>query len=180
MNRLLLLLVLLLWLPLPRNSQGVFYLSTRTARTRLGSTNGPLAGPGIWGQAMAGFTVDTLTPVGVPAQHITNGLVFNQEISVPFADAYRTVLVQMAAWDGRVWGTSFAGVPPNQLGFTDIVPVYLVTPLGLQDFPQFSSPAVVPLVPEPSATTLAMLGGAALLVHLRRRRRPTRLPSDSS
>jgi len=75
MKRFLLLLVLLPWLPLPGNSQGTFYLSTRTARTRIGSTNGPLAGPGIWGQALAGFTADSMTPVGFPSEHYTNGLV---------------------------------------------------------------------------------------------------------
>jgi hypothetical protein len=101
MNRFLLLLVLLPWLPLPGNSQGTFALSTRTARTRLGSTNGPLAGRGIWGQALAGFTADSLTPVGFSSEHFTNGLVVGQTISVPFADAYRTVLVQMAAEFGE-------------------------------------------------------------------------------
>jgi len=180
MKRFLLLLVLLPWLPLPGNSQGNFELSTRTARTRIGSINGPLAGRGIWGQALAGLTADSLTPVGFPSEHYTNGWVVGETIIVPFADANTTVLVQMAAWDGRVWGTAFAGVPSNQLGFTDIVPVLLATPLGLGEIPQFTSPAVVPLVPEPSAAALVLLGGAALLVHLRRRRRPPSPASDSS
>ena len=70
-----LLLVFLSCLPLPGNGQGTFLLSTSTARTRIGSTNGPLAGPGIWGQALAGFTADSLTPVGFPSEHWTNGLV---------------------------------------------------------------------------------------------------------
>jgi hypothetical protein len=163
-------ILLFLSLQLESRSQGTFLFWNLGQPTRLGTLGGPVAGPGIWGQALVGLTMDSLTPLGSSLEHGPDGRVAPEGLEVPFADAGTRVLVQMAAWDGRVWGTAFSGVPPNQLGFTDIVPVALVPFFGLQEYPHFTSPAVVPEVPEPSATALALLGGAALLVHLCRRR----------
>jgi hypothetical protein len=156
-------------LVIPAYGQGIFDLNTATARTRLGSLDGPLAGRGIWGQALVGMTADSLTPVGMPVEHIANGLIAGTGISVPFAEAGTTVFAQLAAWNGAVWGTEFARVPPDQLGHTDIAPVFLSTVLGQKFSPLWSVPAIVPTVPEPSIAFLAISGGLVLLVLSRRR-----------
>src|SRR3989442_5485989 len=118
------LFTLLLWLPCTGLSQGFFAFSNLGANTRLYTTNGPLAGPGIWAEPLVGLTSNSLAPLGPSLQHNMVGLV-GEDLGVPFADAGTFVQVQMAVWDGTLWGTSFAGVPGNQLGFTDIVPVFL-------------------------------------------------------
>jgi hypothetical protein len=140
-------------------SQGVFLFFNPDRPTLL--ANGQAAGPGIWGQALVGLTNSSLTPVGFPAEHQANGIILSQTIEVPFSFFYTYVQVQMAVWDGTIWGTDFASVPPSQLGFTDIVPVLLVQPLDPNyNVPFFTRSAVVPVVPEPSAgifTLVAML-----------------------
>ena len=56
-------------------SQGYFIFDNPTAPTHVGSLNGPLAGPGVWGQALVGTTVDSLSPLGIPLEHQANGVV---------------------------------------------------------------------------------------------------------
>jgi hypothetical protein len=146
--------------------QGTFVFYNYQDPTRIGSPTGPIAGPGIWGQALVGLTSGSLVPLGLPAEHTSFGIVPRQDMTVPFAPPYTVVQVQMAAWDGTVWGTDFARVPPDQLGFTDIVPVLLVDPLDPSPgYPHFTQPAVVP-IPEP--VTLALAGLAATLATRRR------------
>jgi len=152
--------------PLCGYTQGTFILDNSSALTRLGTIDGPFAGPGIWAQALAGFTADSLTPVGIPVQHAASGFV-GREIIIAWAPISSTVLVRMAAWDGTLWGTSFAGVPAGQLGYTDTVPVFLTSPTASPLSTQFTQPAVVP-VPEPSMFALAGLGGLVLLLFGRR------------
>src|SRR5438093_13197151 len=90
-------------------SQGYFLFRNETAPTYLGSPNGPFADLGIWGQVLVGLTPDTLAPLGVPSEHWL-GYVQGEDIAVPFANpdpmyGLGSVYAQMAAWDGRVWGT---------------------------------------------------------------------------
>jgi len=152
---------------LSSHAQGTFILSNETAFTRLGSIDGPFAGPGIWGQALGGFTVDSLTPLGSPVEHRVGGpLAFFPTIIVPWAGIGERIYVQMVVWDGTVWGNSLASVPTDQLGHTDTVPIFLVSPTSPQFFPQFTQPAVVP-VPEPSVFSLIGLNGLALLLFRR-------------
>jgi hypothetical protein len=142
--------------------QGVFEFSNPNAPTYVGTYGGTLAGPGIWGQALVGTDTNSLTPMGFPAQHRSDGLLIGQLIGV-LAPPYSVVFVQLAAWDGVTWGTSFASVPAGQLGLTDIVPVELVMATDPSIYlPHFHQSAVVPLVPEPSVAVLALAGMAAL------------------
>ena len=160
---------------LQAHSQGTFFFSNPGAHTRIGSIDGPLAGPGIWAQMLAGPSPSSLDPVGMPVEHLLgNGIAINGTISVPNVAPTQTAYVQMVAWDGALWGTALAGVPDDQLGRTDIVPVVLsfpiIDPVGS---PHFGQPAIVP-VPEPSAVALALFGGAMVWVwgrtcHRRRR-----------
>jgi hypothetical protein len=141
--------------------QGTFAFYNPGAPTLL--NNGQTAGPGIWAQALVGLTNDSLTPLGYPVQHRVGGIVYPQSIAVPFAPAYSYVQVQMAVWDGTVWGTSFTSIPPSQLGFTDVVPVFLVQFYDVHFYsPLFTQAAVLPPVPEPSVSALAMAGMAAV------------------
>jgi len=148
--------------------QGAFTLFNETAPTHVGAMDGPLAGPGIWAQALGGFATNSLIPINASVEHLGGGYVLRSMI-VPWADVGQTIFVQMAAWDGTVWGNSFSAVPPDQFGYTDIVPVFLVSPTSPTDFPQFTQSAIVP-VPEPSAFALIGLSGLALLLFRRRNR----------
>ena len=165
------------WLPPQAWSQGEFFLDNATALTRLGSLDGPLAGPGIWGQALVGTTERRLSPLGPPRDHMF-GLLRGIALAVPGLFAGDSVFVQMAAWDGTVWGDSLADVPANQIGYTDVLSIGLVmgggTPLQVT---RFTTPAVVPPVPEPDALVMTVVGGMAVMVAApwRRRRRMGRL-----
>jgi len=130
-----------------------------------------LAGPGTWAQALAGRTSDSLEWVGMPVEHFGGGLTWGATTAVPWANPTETVFVQMVAWDGTLWGTNVANVPPNQFGRTDTVPVIVLLPTQPLLIPQFTQPAVVPAVPEPGTASLMILGVSFLwLVALRRRR----------
>ncbi len=109
-----------------------FPFTNDSAPTRFGSLDGPLAGPGIWAQALVGLTLDNLAPLGVPTEHVGDGYIQYEQICPPFANpgGWGWVYVQLAAWDGRVWGTNFTNVPTNQLGHTDTVQVALDVPPG--------------------------------------------------
>ena len=149
--------------------QGYFLFSNSypESRTRLGSINGPLAGRGIWAQPLAGLTIDSLAPVGMPAEHYTNGLVYGGVVAVPGNSFDAWGYVQLLAWDGRLWGTNLTGVPADQFGRTDIVRILFVADdHAIVPLP-FTQPAIVP-IPEPSVLALGMLG-LGLLLGLRSR-----------
>jgi len=55
----------------------------------------------------------------------------------------------MVAWDGTRWGTSLSGVPPDQLGRTDIVRHYLLSIFSPPLPPNFMQPAIVPFLNRP-------------------------------
>ncbi len=141
------------------NGQGFFGFTNPNAATHIGSIDGPLADADIWGQALAGLTPDSLTPVGIPRQHY-RGYVVGGDTFVPFSipGFPPKVFVQMAAWDGEVWGGDFTKVPSTQIGYTDIVLVQLDVPPGPLLQPNWTQSAIVPLVPEPSTWLLAVLG----------------------
>ena len=75
--------------------------------------------------------------------------------------------MQLAAWDGRVWGTNFTNVPTNQLGHTETVAVELDNPPGPGYDPQFTQPAVVPPAPLRFATFTGSLSVSNGLFQLR-------------
>ncbi len=163
MNAVRLTLVLVLVM-IPRSyGQGLFFFSNLSAPTRLGTLDGPLAGPGTWAQMLAGPAADSLVGVGTPQEHITNGLVFDGVVEVPGIPAMNYAYVQMAAWDGTLWGTNLSGVPADQLGRTDTVTVFLTYPFDPQLRPLFTQPAIVP-VAEPSVLALTLLAGTVLFV----------------
>jgi hypothetical protein len=160
-------------------AQGAFvcvagFTNTFDTRTRIGSIDGPLAGPGYWGQCLAGVTMDTLEPVGRSNEFFIPGRLFPGVAFVPGSPPETEVYVQFAAWDGRLWGTDFAQVPSEWVGRSDIITVRLwYTNLGPPPpVTIFTAPAIIP-VPEPSVLALAVLGGSALLVGFRRCRLPT-------
>src|SRR5260370_36029691 len=159
------------------HAQGLVVFDNLTAPTRIGSTNGPLAGTGIWAQMLAGPSPGTLVPLGMPAEHLDSlgvptGRVFGGIIAVPGIPGGQTAFVEMLAWDGARWGTALSGVPNAQLGMTDIVPV------GLADLnfgpPAYAPPctlsAVVP-VAEPTALAIGILAAAGTLLRWAVRRR---------
>ncbi len=148
--------------------QGAFSFWNPGAPTYVGVLGGAVAGPGIYGQALVGLTTNSLAPLGVPIQHNVNGIVTPQAIGVDFAPTYSYVQVQMAVWNGTVWGTNFSNVPGNQFGFTDIVPVQIVFPTdAFWDQPHFLQSAVVPFIPEPSTSALFILTACAVVLSRR-------------
>jgi hypothetical protein len=142
---------------------GQFQFVNVYAPTRIGTLDGPLAGRGIWGQMEAGLTADALFPIGRPAEHVTNGLLSGGIVSVPGTRPCEVAYVRMVAWDGRLWGTALAGVPPDQLGATDTILMALGgEPLCETLFiPPFHQPAVVP-VTEPHSLTVLLLGSGGV------------------
>ena len=167
MKRALNIFVLVLGLAVQVQAQGTFGFANVTAPTRLGAVDGPLAGPGIWAQPLAGSTADSLSPLYVsnmPVEHFGFGYVNARMVTVPWAGPYTTIFVQLVAWDGTVWGTNLASVPLSQLGFTDKVSVYLVPPDLPQEYPMFTQPAIVPTIPEPTVLTMLIFGGTFLLL----------------
>lgn len=153
--------------------QGTLTFSNRGAPTYLGSTNGPFAGPSIWGQALVGLTADSLVPMGIPIEHRVGGaLSRGLFIDVPGTTPGDSVFVQMAAWDGTLWGTNIVSVPAGQFGYTDIVSVFLSSDVSPVILPVFTLSAIVPQVPEPSsAVTILMFCGGAWFWRIRQRHR---------
>ncbi len=148
-------------------SQGQFLFLNVTAPTRIGTVDGPIAGTNFWGQMLGGVSMDLLQPLGSPLAHGPNGYMYGGEITMPNAPCDSLGYVQFVAWDGSLWGTSLAAVPPDQIGRTDIVGVRLTCfPLPVYG-PDFMQPAVVP-VPEPSVGALCLLGGGVLWFSRRR------------
>ena len=170
MNRTFLLALYSLLLVSKAYPQGAFQFNSIWAPTRIGSIDGPPAGSGIWAQMLAGLTADSLTPMGMPAQHLDSGgagtgLVFGGVIRMPGLLPGETAFAKMLAWDGTRWGNVLSDVPADQLGMTDIVPVLLEDPnFGTVTFaPHFTQPAIVP-IPEPSILALGISGGVSLFL----------------
>ena len=169
MKVLILLVLLTVTSRLQASDPGAIIFLNSTAPTRLETLDGPLAGPGIWAQLLAGLTPDDLVPIGVSVEHAGQGIVYGgivEALNIPCSDPG---YVQMVAWDGY-WGTELDAVPQLQLGFTDIVR----EGFGCQAFdpvkrPDFTQSAVVPLVPEPSTLVLTGLGLGGWLLVLGRR-----------
>ncbi len=140
-------------------AQGVFLGSNASARTRVGSVDGPLAGTNIIGQMLGGPGASSLQPVG-PIEYHNNGIFSASYITVPDVPPRELAYVQLVAWDSTFWGTSLWGVPPDQLGRTDVVTVFLTTGVfpDITYAPHFTQPAVVPPIPEPSAFALTIMG----------------------
>jgi hypothetical protein len=165
--------------------QGTFEADNRTAPTRIGSIDGPLAGTNILAQMLAGLSPTSLAPVGVPVAHSAalgfEGWVFGGIVAVPNAGVCRIAYVKMEAWDGTLWGQSLAAVPADQLGMTDTVPVFLDNPAmetcGANAFPRFTAAAVVP-IPEPSGRALIIMAGVAVVLFRAVRGGLGRLGSD--
>jgi len=155
-------------------AQGTFYFSNFRAPTRLWTIDGPPAGRGIWAQMLAGTTVEDLVSIGVPREHLADGVVYGGVVTVPGIPEFETAYLQMVAWDGQLWGTNLAGVPTDQLGRTDTVPHDLGGSIMPALSPLFTQPAIVP-IPEPSVLALTVLAGAALFIRRRLRHR-TRHP----
>jgi hypothetical protein len=153
--------------------QGEFMFRNASAPTRLYTIDGPLAGPGIWAHMYIGETPDNLVPVGASAEHIFPpvGVVRGGIVVVDWIPPGGDAFVQMVAWDGVLWGTDLANVPSTQFGATDIVPITLAggTPGPPVPTPEFTVPAVVPRIPEPSAANICLVGGVlAFAAYLRR------------
>ena len=147
-------------------SQGTFLFCNRTAPTRVGSINGPLAGTNIWARMLAGQTPESLAPIGPTVFHTPDGIVFGclvDHVTVPGIEPGSDAFVQMLAWDGQLWGTVLEDVPLGQLGMTDIVSVPLNSPPGTDAYPAFTQPAIVP-IPEPSVVMLGILAGSLAFV----------------
>ena len=144
-------------------AQGVFTGSNLTARTRVGSVDGPFAGTNIVGQMVGGSAPSSLQPVG-PIDYHNNGEFAIAYITVPDVPVYEYAYVQLLAWDSSLWGTTLANVPAHQLGRTDVVTVFLTTGVfpDVTFLPQFTQSAIVPPIPEPSAWALGILALGAL------------------
>ena len=153
-------------------SQGTFLFSNVTAPTRLGSADGPLAGPSIWAQMLAGGTPESLLPVGFSLPHDMNGIVGAATVAVPGIPCREYAYIQMVAWDGQYWGRFLQNVPLDQLGRTDIVRHWLtgcdMLPVS---GPGFTQPAIVPPIPEPSTALLGLVAGSLLVAGCLVRRR---------
>jgi len=158
-------------------SQGLFNYSTLGyAPTHIGSIDGPLAGTSIWAQMLAGPTPAALAPVGPSVHHIDTfgvpaGFVNAGVYPVPGIPDGQTAFFEMLVWDGTRWGTALSGVPGDQLGMTDVVPLVLA---GLFGFPAGSPPfmrsAIVP-VPEPTTLAIGLVAAAGILLRWAVRRR---------
>lgn len=154
-------------------AQGTFLWRNDTAPTRLHSIDGPLAGPGIWGQMLAGATPVDLFPLEMSTEHVRDGLVsfVLGEVAVPGLECRQTAYIQFVAWDGECWGTDLSQVPESQLGYTDTVPVILAGCfLDVATAPRFTQPAVVPPIPEPSTMALLLLAAGMAFLSTRRLR----------
>ena len=81
-------------------------------------------GPELWATMLVGESPDRLFQIGLEKDHVPGGLLaycLTDALSVPAILPGMSAYIQMAAWDGTVWGTSYSAVPPNQVGRTDTV-----------------------------------------------------------
>jgi len=151
--------------------QGIFTFANPTARTHIGSIDGPLAGPEIFARMLAGPTAENLAVIGTGSvPHLTNGLVIGGIVQVPTVPPFGTAYVQMVVWDSRLWGTDLAFVPEQWLGRTDIVPRIVAPPEQGAGPPAFGRSAIVP-IPEPGVVGLALVSGTVFICTAYARRR---------
>jgi len=148
-------------------AQGKFFYWNYGPPTRVGSNDGHLAGPEIYGQMLVGLTPDSLKPILVAIPHHEGGK-FGTGLStvvpnVPCDNTRVLVFMQMVAWDSRLWGTELAGVPADQLGRTDVVPHTLDCVAQVWYAPRFTMAAIVP-IPEPPTWALALLTAPLLWI----------------
>ncbi len=133
--------------------------------TRIGAVTGPFAGPDQLAQLLEGATPDSLTPVLQPLPHRdglpADGFVLCPVVTLEQYFYGERVYVQIAAWDGGLWGAGFEAVPPNQIGRTDVVPVTLY-PSDIALSPPFTRSAIIPPVPEPDILAMCLLGAAII------------------
>ncbi len=164
-------------------AQGSFINVVRLP-TRVGSIDGPLAGPEILGQLFVGLDPDNLFPLEPPRHFdrgIYRGLVntvdqfpCGPDYDVFFIDGY----VQLMAWNGDLWGNSLDQVPPDQVGRTDIAhQAFTCPPYPIVGVTGFTVPAIVP-VPEP-ALGLLTLAITSFWLWRRRRRRSVSLSTSA-
>src|SRR5688572_6778848 len=112
LNKALLIIACLICCALHGNCQGQFLFYNGSARTRIGSMDGPLAGRGFRAQMLVGDNLSSLAPVGMPLEHTTNGAVGGiVRVTVPDVPPDTFAYVQMVAWNGVAWGTELSGVP---------------------------------------------------------------------
>ncbi len=153
-------------------AQGTFINIVRLP-TRIGSADGPLAGPEILGQLFVGLDPDNLFPLEPPRpfdRGIYRGLINTVDQFPCGADNnyYQAGYVQLVAWNGALWGASLDQVPSDQVGRTDIAG-QAFTCGSLPIFGTgFTVPAIVP-VPEP-ALGLPTLAITSFWLWRRRRR----------
>ena len=152
--------LLLLLFGVTASAQGVFLYQNSFARTRLGSADGPLAGPETLGVMIVGTNVNSLAPIIAPLPHQQGGIA-GGVVAVPGVPPNTLVYIQLVAWLA-VWGSDLSAVPPEQLGKTDIDTRILNYPFDPTGPPLFQQPAVVP-IPEPLLRCFAALGLASWL-----------------
>ncbi len=145
-----------------------------TLRTRVGSADGPLAGPDILGQLFVGLDPDHLFPLEPPRPFdsgIYAGLVntVDQFPCGPDYDLLYEGYVQLVAWNGALWGDSLDQVPLDQIGMTDIAhQTFFCPPYPIVAVTGFTVPAVVP-IPEPAPGFLTLVITSFWLWRRRRR-----------
>lgn len=108
-----------------------------------------------------------LTALGTPQPHNRFGLMNSGDPRVPNVPCLNTAMVQLVAWDGTLWGGAYEAVPPDQIGRTDIVPVWITCLTIPLYYPEFTQPAIVP-IPEPPVWAFALLGGTTWLFFWRK------------
>jgi len=179
---------LLVWAPSQVLAQGELEYRTSGAPTRVGALDGPVAGTNIWGVLLGGSAPDSLSPLGVPVPHVDGYLEPNvplQEqwpvplqrfliVQVPGVPEEGFAYLQLVAWDGA-WGISQDQVPEAYQARSEIINQQLF------NFPwpspaRFEQSLVVQLIPEPSGSSLALLGGMMVAAVAWRRRKPTLAP----
>ncbi len=154
-------------------AQGSF-INIVTVPTRIGSVDGPLAGPEILGQLFVGLDPDHLFPLEPPRPFdsgIYAGLVntVDQFPCGPDYDLLYEGYVQLVAWNGALWGDSLDQVPLDQIGRTDIAAhEFTCPPYPISALSYFTKPAVVP-IPEPALGVLMLVTTSFWLWRRRRR-----------
>lgn len=150
--------------------------------TRIGDLNGPLVGREYNAQLLAGRNESSLDPVGMPVRHIIEGLFSGGTRSIPGIMAGQDAVVQVAAWNGELWGDDFTQVPTENIGFSDTAIVMLDIVNTTRPLPslRITQPAIVPIIPEPSTMRLMLMAAVlAFALYVARSRRFKQVKSQS-
>ncbi len=173
MKRNLILAALLGVMAVDVTAQGSFINVVRLP-TRVGSIDGPLAGPEILGQLFVGLDPDSLFSLEAP-RHFDRGIyrgLVNTVDQFPCGPDYDLLYegyVQLVAWNGALWGDSLDQVPLDQIGMTDIAhQTFFCPPYPVSELRGFTVPAIVP-VPEPAPGVLMLVTTSFWLWRRRRR-----------